>query len=129
MTRSTAERFVRRAAAAAAARPTFLAWVLARFQESEHLDDAALAQRLGLEPSRLAWLGLCRRPRPTHFSADVAMIAERFGIEPGQLASLFRRVDALAAFAQVVVGQDAGVLAAARDDTEPDPTETPEEST
>ena len=118
-------RAVRRAAGAAAERPAFLAWTLARFQASEPLDDAGLARWLGTEPERLPWLALCRRPRPTAFGADVRAIAERCGVAPSRLAALIRQVDALTALD--AVAQDAGVLAAAREQEEPDQGEPPED--
>ena len=108
------ERLLLRAGAAAAARPAFLAWTLARFRSAERLDDDGLARWLGIDPGQVRWLGLCRRPRPERFAADTRAIAERFGVEPSRLAALIRQVEALDALGGAV-DQDAGVLAAARD--------------
>lgn len=116
----TSEQLACRAAAAAAMRPAFLANVLARFRTLEGLDDDGLARFLGLSRLQLCWLGLCRRPRPDQFAADIGAIASRFAIEPARLASLIRQVDALAALAEAN-RQPSGLLAAARDHDEPDP--------
>lgn len=116
---TTSDQLACRAAAAAAARPAFLANVLARFRMLEALDDDGLAHWLGLSPVQLCWLGLCRRPRVDQFAADVGAIADRFAIEPARLASLIRQVDALAALAEAS-DQPRGLLAAARDRDEAD---------
>ncbi len=114
MSDPVAHRLARHAAMAAAARPAFLGWTLARFRQAEGLDDAGLAGWLGTDPSRLQWLGLCRRPRPDRFAADIAALSARFGVDPSRLAAATRQVDALSALAHAP-DQDIGVLAAARD--------------
>lgn len=114
MSESLIPRVVRSAAVAAADRPAFLGWVLSRYGQAERLDDAGLAHWLGIDPSRLAWLGLCRRPRTDSFVTDVATVSARFGVDPSRLATAIRQVDALAALA-TAPAEERGVLAAARD--------------
>jgi hypothetical protein len=82
-----------RLAARAEADPFFLAAPLAVFAQTEGLDDAGLAAKLGLPPERLPKLKLCRppRPEPEHFTADVRQIAGHFGIDPDALAHAVRR--------------------------------------
>lgn len=114
MSRDGEEFLVRRAAAAAATRPVFLAWALARYREAEGLDDAGLAVLLRIEPGQLGLLGLCRRPHPERFGDDLLAIANRFGVVPDRLALVIRQVEALAALAETPT-PELGVLAAARD--------------
>ncbi len=120
---SVGPRVLRRAAVTAAARPAFLGWTFARFRQAEGLDDAGLARRLGTDSSRVEWLGLCQRPRPDRFAADIEVLAARFGVDPSRLAAAIRQVDALSALADAS-DQNIGVLAAARDQedesTDPD---------
>ena len=108
------ERMARRAAAAAAARPAFLAWVIARFKEVERLDEVGVARWLGTDSDQLSWLRLCRRPRPESFAADVDVIVERVGADRLRLAAMIRQVDSLSALTNVPT-QESGVLTAARD--------------
>lgn len=114
MTEPANDALRRRAAAAAASRPRFLAAALARFRAAEALDEADLARWLGIAPAQLPRLALCTLPRPDRFRADVEAIAGRFGIEPARLANLLREVDALAALDAADVASGAGLLAAAR---------------
>jgi hypothetical protein len=74
-------------AAKAAADPFFLGWTVNRFQEQNRLSDAALAALLGIDPSVLPSLRLCRRPGAAGGAAaeDVRLIAARFGIDPAAL--------------------------------------------
>jgi hypothetical protein len=114
MSESVSPRLLQRAAETAAARPAFLGWALDRFRQAEGLDDAGLARWLGTDPSRLQWLGLCQRPRPDRFAADVAALSARFSVDPSRLAAAIRQVDALSALAHAPA-QERGMLAAARD--------------
>jgi hypothetical protein len=101
----------------AKARPEYLAWVLARYIEREHLSEAELAQRLAITAHDLPHLGLCLRPRADHFADDVRQISARFNIDPSILATVVRLVESLEALAtgnvQEVSGS-AGLLMAAR---------------
>jgi hypothetical protein len=78
-------------------RPAYVAWALAQVQAREGLSDGALAARLGIATLDLPRLGLCLRPRPDHWNADMAQIATRFGLAPEPLASVLRAVEAPAA--------------------------------
>src|SRR5580700_4252094 len=79
--------------------PLFVAAPLARFAESQRLDDAALAARLGCDVSVLTPLRLCRnpRPQPPHFGRDVDRIAQDCGVDADQLAEILRFGQALLA--------------------------------
>ena len=114
MPESVSPKVLRRAAATAAVRPAFLGWALARFRQAEGLDDAGLTRWLGTDLGSLEWLGLCRRPRPDRFAADIAALSTRYGVDPSRLAAVIRQVDALSALAHAPAHED-GVLAAARD--------------
>jgi hypothetical protein len=96
--------------------PRFLALVLAFYAESERLDDAALAARLGCPPENLPMLRLCRAPDPAPavFQTDIARIAARFGADPDTLAAAVRRGEVLVKF-RAANFQDCGTLMAARD--------------
>jgi hypothetical protein len=107
-------RLTRRAAERAAERPTFMAWVLARYRDAEGVDDDQLAHFLGITREALDQLALCGRPRQDLFKEDVAAIAERFGADPHRLTNLIRQVDALGAFARAPAAGSLGVMAAAR---------------
>src|SRR5688500_16786029 len=106
-------RLARRAAARAAERDGFMAWVLARYRETERLDDDGLAAFLGIDRAALDRLALCGRPRPELFGADVAAIAEHAGASEYRLANLIRQVEALQALARAPA-EGVGLLAAAR---------------
>jgi len=103
-----------RLALRAAADPAFLGHALALYAESEGLDDAGLADRLGCSPSQLSALRLCLRPRiepEGQFRADLSEIAERFRLRLSPLAEAVRHADALA---ELRVARDR-MLRAARD--------------
>jgi hypothetical protein len=99
--------------------PFFLAAALTAFAESEGLDDAGLAARLGCELSVLTNLRLCRMPCPEapQFWQDVEQIAERFGVDAETLAEMVRRGQGLRRFREAAQG----TLWAARDRQEGEP--------
>lgn len=115
------EQIAARAAHAAAARPTFLGWVLKRYQELEKLDNPDLAAWLGVETGALSQLALCRLPRPEQFAADIGTITKRCNGDPYRLAAMIRTVQALESFAGLP-SEGFGVLAAAREN-DVDPTD------
>jgi hypothetical protein len=99
--------------------PWFVAAPLARFAESQRLDDAGLAAHLGCDVSALTPLRLCRnpQPQPPHFGRDVDRIAQRCDIDADRLAEVLRFGQALLAArppAEGVAGR-AGYFLAARD--------------
>lgn len=99
--------------------PYFLAAALEDFAQSEGLDGEGLARTLGCKREQLGLLGLCRRPRtdPAGFEQDVQRISHRFEVDAERLAEVVRRSEVLAALRQ---GEDAALLAAARDRTTAD---------
>jgi hypothetical protein len=112
---------IRRSIAAKLARkladaPKSMAWILAKYRDAEGIDEAALAQRLGIDIDELPHLGMYGRPRQYLFAEDVQTISERFGIDQLVLSSLVRHVEALETFRtyQDTAGAT-GLVAAARD--------------
>src|SRR5579884_3271636 len=111
----------------ARAHPSYVAHALARFQEDEGLDDAALAAYLQCEESMLVRLALCGLPRPApQFVDDVQRIATSTGANPMCLMRLLRTVEARHALRQeatpqLKTGEHELPLAAARDREEVDP--------
>jgi hypothetical protein len=117
MTRPQHERLLAYTAQRAKARPEYLAWVLARYVEREHLSEGELEQRLGIAAHDLPHLALCLRPRTDHFADDVRQISARFNIDPSVLATIVRLVESLEALAAGNVpeaSESAGLLMAAR---------------
>jgi hypothetical protein len=81
--------------------PAYLGYWLDRHKVQEQLDDAALAERLGLDVSRLASLALCHTPAGESFANDLAAICEYTALTiegRNQLMSLLRREQGLAAW-------------------------------
>ncbi|HZW33554.1 MAG TPA: hypothetical protein VFF52_22735 [Isosphaeraceae bacterium] len=79
--------------------PFFLGWALRIYAESEGLDEAGLAARLGCPASLLPKVKLCRCPSPSPpaFQADITAIAGRFGLRADVLANIVRHAEALEA--------------------------------
>jgi hypothetical protein len=117
MTRPHEERLLAYTAQRARARPEYLAWVLARYAELEHIAEGELAQHLGIAAHDLPRLALCLRPRAEHFAADVMQISTKFSINPAALATVVHLVDSVEVLAARDAGEvstDAGLLMAAR---------------
>lgn len=102
------------AARAAATRPAFLGWVLAEYQKTEGLDDAALARHLRAEPGIVSSLRLCLRPRSDRFLQDIEQIAAMFPCDGDVLVAVVRHVEFLNAARGTSGTNDAGRLMAAR---------------
>jgi hypothetical protein len=112
----------------------YLANILFTYRQEERISEAALAQRLSLEPTQLIRLALCKRPQTqsTSFAAQIRQIAAFTGANETVLAQIVRHVEVLQAFDSLpplerdsVLGKApasslSGVLAAARDHTEPE---------
>lgn len=80
-----------------------------------------LAENLGCSERAVLELALCLRPRPDHWSADVAEIASAVGIDSGRLEGFFRKTEVLERLALAhPVDETVGQLMAARDRTEDD---------
>jgi hypothetical protein len=117
MTRPHHERLLAYTAQRAKARPEYLAWMLARYVECEHISEEELAQRLGIATRDLPHLALCLRPRADHFADDVRQISAKFNLNPAVLATVVRLVESVEALAARDAGEgsaDAGILMAAR---------------
>jgi hypothetical protein len=117
MTRSHHERLLAYTAQRAKARPEYLAWVLARYVELEHISEGELAQRLGIAAHDSPHLALCLRPRTEHFADDVRQISAKFNMNPTLLATVVRLVESVEALATGDAREksaDAGLLMAAR---------------
>jgi hypothetical protein len=117
MTRPHRERLLAYTAQRAKTRPEYMAWVLARYVELEHISEGELAQHLGIAAHDLPHLALCLRPRIDHFADDVRQISARFGIDPAVLATVARFVESLEALAAGAASQESsgsGLLMAAR---------------
>lgn len=93
--------------------------------EGDTLDIDAVAAALGCARSAVVSLALCRRPMPTAptFRVDVGTIAASVGVDEFRLLGLLRECDALSAFR---TGSGKQVLAAARDERDPDRSGTPD---
>jgi len=110
-------RLVAYTAERAKARPEYLAWVLTRYVEREHVSGDELAHHLGIAASDLPHLGLCLRPRDDHFIDDVRQISAKFHINPTALATIIRLVESFEALAVKDPREglaDSGSLMAAR---------------
>jgi hypothetical protein len=117
MTYPQHERLLAYTAQRAKARPEYLAWVLARYVEREHLSEAELAQRLGIATRNLPHLALCLRPRADQFAADVRQISAKFNIDAAVLAEIVRLVESFETFAatnSARLSVESGLLMAAR---------------
>jgi len=99
----------------------FLAAPLARYAESQRLDDRALAAQLGCDGETLTHLRLCRNPdpMPPHFWNDVERFAARFRLDPDRLAEVVRFGQALLQAQPPTAAP--GYLMAAREETDDEP--------
>jgi hypothetical protein len=86
---------VARAAKRARRNQALLAWAFARYQRSHHLTTASMADWLGLPPTQLAPLALCRRPESqlACFGAEVNRLADLTGCDSQRLTALLREVE------------------------------------
>jgi hypothetical protein len=105
--------------------PFFLAAPLACYAESQKVDDAALAGRIGCDLDTLTRLRLCRNPDPLppRFWQEVECIAVRIHLDADRLAEIVRFGQALlqAQAPDRTDNQGAGFLMAARDETDGEP--------
>lgn len=104
------------AAARAAHRPAYMAWVLTEYAAAEGLNAEEMASALGVRLADLPRLGLCLCPRSEHFAADVAKIGAAWDANPAALARIVRHVEVLQgmAVATVTALPEQGMLLAAR---------------
>jgi hypothetical protein len=119
---------LRRAAERARNNSFYLASALAAYQESENLDDEALAEFLGCAPSALPSLALCRQPGAVgeaEFRNDVEQLIARFNVRLDSLVQLLREAEFLEALrsrpptsTRIQTDSHAGLLLAAQDRSE-----------
>jgi hypothetical protein len=57
--------------------PVFWGWWLARLRDARNLTPEQQAEGLGLTPVALAYLSLCKVPRPSRRDEDLAAVAGR----------------------------------------------------
>lgn len=98
--------------------PFFLACPLTLYAQSERLDDAGLAGKLGCTMTTLSQLKLCRAParEGREFLDDIERIAGHFGISAEVLIEVTRRGQVL----QAMQGDGGGRTLMAARDREPD---------
>lgn len=103
----------------------FLASALALYARTEQLGDQSLAEVLGCDVEALNLLRICRRPRTDDvgFRQDLQRISNHFDVQIGILAEAIRRAEALSALRQGTSNQR-GLMMAARDRIDEEPTET-----
>jgi hypothetical protein len=98
----------------------FLAAPLGCYAQSEHLDDDALAVRIGCDRETLTHLRLCRNPdpMPPNFWQDVERIAAHFQTDPHRLAEIVRFGQGLlqSRAPETAANEVSGYLMAARED-------------
>ncbi len=70
--------------------PMFFGWHLGRLRQARGQTVEQQAAALGLSPSALAVLALCKVPRPDRHAADLAAVAKHVGLDAGALAGLLR---------------------------------------
>src|SRR5437016_3812818 len=117
MTPSADDTTLARTARRAQARPQYLGWVFARYGKLQHVSEENLADTLGVTPRDWLRLGLCLRPRDTHFADDVRQISTRFKADPVVLAQVVRLVEsasAMSAEEKQTPTAEEGMLLAAR---------------
>ena len=101
-------------------RPEFVASVLARYRDAEHVGEEQVASRLGCSEQDYLRLALCRAPRQPS-AGDFQQLAAFAGADALALARIFRRVaalDALHAGAEQVT-RSTLLAAREREDEEP----------
>lgn len=97
--------------------PFFLGRALEEYQQSNGIDDVALADFLGCKTEALDRLALCRMPRPeaASFQQDVRRIAEFASCSPDQLVQVLRQASALSSLQRAPADSRRNTLLAARD--------------
>ncbi len=100
--------------------PDYMAYVLARYQEQEGVNDENLAEALGTLPHLAIRLALCRKPDTgsTDFATRVRELADYTLMDESVLANIIRQVSSLKALSTASERQ---LLSAARDRGDPGP--------
>jgi hypothetical protein len=117
--------------------PSYMAWIISKFQKQEKLSTLNLVNLLGANAESLAKLALCKRPdsNSSEFSKQIRQISEHTSIDPLILARLIRQSESVTALAgkrsanpELKTSASQLGLAAARDrTTEDDPEEQSED--
>jgi hypothetical protein len=92
-----------------------MSWVISRFKEIEHVDDAHIQRFLRINERDYLQLAICGRPREYLFAEDIETLSERFSIAEEPLARMVRRVEAVSKFREYEDVASTGLLSAARD--------------
>ena len=71
--------------------PAWVGYWLKRHREHNGLDEAALANKLGLTMENCLLLCLCRTPRVEYFREDIRAICGRTGVKELELVRLLRQ--------------------------------------
>jgi hypothetical protein len=73
----------------------FFGHALARLRQAIGVSVEQQATTLGLTPSGLAFLSMCKVPHPDHRDDDLAVVSGRVGLSPEVLADLLRQAAGL----------------------------------
>jgi hypothetical protein len=113
----------------------FMAWILAKYQRKEHLDYEQIVSHFNTTPEMFVRLALCKNPNTNsaNFAIQVREIATYTNIDPEILANVIRQVDSMDSLLKypgnnLKTERSArrlvpGILAAARDRTENEETD------
>jgi hypothetical protein len=95
--------------------PIWLGYWIKRFEQSEGVHSAEVANQLGLGVDSLVLLCLCRLPRVEHFQDDLRIICHRTGAKEDALARIIRQEQALTKWRAPKSPETTGWLLAASD--------------
>ena len=79
--------------------PSYMAWIIFKFQKQEKLSMLNLVNILGANEESLAKLALCKRPdsNSSEFGKQIRQISEHTSIDPLILARLIRQSESVTA--------------------------------
>lgn len=79
--------------------PSYMAWIIVKFQKQEKLSMLKLVNLLGTNEESLAVLALCKRPdsNSSEFGKQIRQISEHTSIDPLILARLIRQTESVTA--------------------------------
>ena len=77
--------------------PSYMAWIISRYQSQEKLSSQKLTNLLGINEDSLAKLALCKRPdsNSSEFSKQIHQISEYTSIAPLILAKFIRQSESV----------------------------------
>jgi hypothetical protein len=81
--------------------PSYMAWIISKFQRQEKLSSQKLVSLLGANEESLAKLALCKRPDSNsgEFRKQILQISEHTAIDPLTLVKLIRQSESVTALA------------------------------